>query len=370
MKNVVSDAKISNFRDLVNSNSSFVYQIYKDKDGKNLFNLVCSSMDWITVSVRHLDNSPDFDDNIDTKCMQIYSLISSIDLILESIKQLHRVFIDEKTVPFSGEKCCFENRLFSNEDDNTYFKTIRACFGAHPVALSQENTKRFASWPFDSNFNTGDLTVHLYSRDVNKDDLALHLNIDELLAFLTTRYDYLDVIADKVEFHFVEYQKKLSKQLIESKSAPLQQLYVLKSESKKRLDNDYYNGEIDDLIMIFEAEITDSALVPMAENYKDSLLPLIEEIKTNLQEMNIVDLKNDSDLRICSDLSRELSYELGKFYNWVYGAKYDPMLHYYLKRFNELTDGKFDFNDTDEINLTFLKAKLMLKNSFFKEGMV
>lgn len=51
MRNVVSDDKISDFRDLVNSNSSFVYQIYKDKGGKNLFNLVCSAMDWISLSL-------------------------------------------------------------------------------------------------------------------------------------------------------------------------------------------------------------------------------------------------------------------------------------------------------------------------------
>ena len=360
MKNVVSDDKIRNFRDLVNSNSSFVYQIYKDKGGKNLFNLVCSCMDWITVSVRHLENASEFDKNIDTKCMQIYSLISSIDLIFESIKQLHRVFINEKTLPFSGEKNCFEKRLFSNEDDNTYFKTIRACFGAHPVALNQENTKRFASWPFDSHFNAGDLTVHLYSRDVNEEDLALHLNIDELLEFLTTRYDYLDVIADKIETLFFEHQQNLSKQLIETKADPLQQLYVLKTESEKRLDNDYYNGEIDDLIMIFEAEVTEPTLVPMAENYKDSLLPLIEEIKTNLQEMNIVDLDNDSNLRVRSDLSRELSYELQKFFTWVHGDRYDHLLDYYLERFNTVTNGKFNFNKSDEINLIFLKAKLML----------
>ncbi|HFM5066520.1 TPA: hypothetical protein ACG7OZ_003966, partial [Escherichia coli] len=104
MRNVVSDDKISDFRDLVNSNSSFVYQIYKDKGGKNLFNLVCSAMDWISVSVRHLENAPEFDKNIDSRCMQVYSLISSIDLIFESIKQLHRVFITDKKDPFYGEK--------------------------------------------------------------------------------------------------------------------------------------------------------------------------------------------------------------------------------------------------------------------------
>ena len=222
MRNVVSDNKIREFRDLVNSNSSFVYQIYKDKGGKNLFNLVCSCMDWITVSVRHLDNAPEFDKNIDTKAMQVYSLISSIDLINESIKQLHRVFINHNNVPFSGEKKYFDNRLFPNEDDNSYFKTIRACFGAHPVELNQSDTKRFASWPFDSHFNSGDLTVHLYSRDLNEDDLALHLNINELLEFLTARYNYLDVIANNIESLFIKYQKNLSKQPIETKSDPLE----------------------------------------------------------------------------------------------------------------------------------------------------
>lgn len=212
MRNVVSDDKINDFRDLVNSNSSFVYQIYKDKGGKNLFNLVCSAMDWITVSVRHLENVPEFDKNIDSQCIQVYSLISSIDLVFESIKQLHRVFMSDKREPFYGEKKCFSERLFADEDDNNYFKTIRACFGAHPVNLNQENSKRFASWPFPSNINTGDLSVCLYSRDVGKEDLTLNININELMEFLKIRYDYLDVIADRIETLFVEYQHKLAKE--------------------------------------------------------------------------------------------------------------------------------------------------------------
>ncbi|WP_240537113.1 hypothetical protein [Marinomonas flavescens] len=188
MKGIVTDEKISDFRDLVNSNSKFVYQIYKDKGGKNLFHLVCSCMDWISVSVRHLDNAPKFDSNIDVKCMQIYSLISSIDLISASVNQLHRVFVNEKTVPFKGEKKCFHNRLIEREDDNTYFKTLRACFGAHPVELNQSNSKRFASWPFKSYLNNADLTVHLYSREIGEEDLTLDVYISELLKFLTTRY--------------------------------------------------------------------------------------------------------------------------------------------------------------------------------------
>ncbi|MEL0636273.1 hypothetical protein V6259_05755 [Marinomonas sp. TI.3.20] len=361
MKGIVTDEKISDFRDLVNSNSKFVYQIYKDKGGKNLFHLVCSCMDWISVSVRHLDNAPKFDSNIDVKCMQIYSLISSIDLISASVTQLHRVFVNEKTVPFKGEKKCFHNRLIEREDDNTYFKTLRACFGAHPVELNQSNSKRFASWPFKSYLNNADLTVHLYSREIGEEDLTLDLYISELLKFLTTRYDYLEVIAEKIQSLFKEYQTNFSKQSIETKSDPLEQLYVLKIESEKRLDNDYYNGEIDDLIMIFQANVTDAALELLADTYKESLLPTIEEIKANLQSMNIVDLETDSDVNNSSDLGRELSYELPKLYTWIYTGRYDPLLDYYFERFNAVTKGKFKFSENDERNLTLLKVNLMLK---------
>lgn len=360
MKYVISDSKVREFRDLVNSNSSFVYQIYKDKEGKNLYNLVCSCMDWISVSVRHLENASEFDENIDTKSMQVYSLISSIDLISESITQLHRVFIDERTVPFRGEKKCFSNRLFPNEDDDTYFKTIRACFGAHPVALNQSNSKRFASWPFDSHRNSGDLSVYLYSRDVNEDDLLLNLSINELLDFLVTRYEYLDVIGGKINSLFIDYQNKLANQLIETKSDPLEQLYVLKLESERRLDNDYYNSEINDLIMIFEAEVTDPQLVKMANDFRGNLLPLIDEIRENLQAMKIVDLVKDPMHKVKSNLSERLSYELPKFYSWVYHGRYDPLLNYYFERFNSVTGGKYNFSDTDEVNLSFLKSRLML----------
>ncbi|TDO97202.1 hypothetical protein [Marinomonas balearica] len=360
MKNIVNDCKISDFRDLVNSNSKFVYQIYKDKGGKNLFHLVCSCMDWISVSVRHLENVAEFDSNIDVKCMQVYSLISSIDLISESVTQLHRVFVNEKTVPFKNEKSCFRNRLIENEDDNTYFTTLRACFGAHSVSLNQSGSKRFASWPFKSRLTSADLTVHLYSREVNEQDLTLNLYINELLEFLATRYDYLDVITTRIQSLFEEYRIELSKQLIEIKSDPLEQLYVLRSESDKRLDNDYYRGEIDDLIMIFEAKVNDAELTALAEDYKNSLLPTIEEIKSNLQSMSIIDLKTASDLRSRSELSRELSYELSKFYSWIYSGRYDPMLDYYFERLNAVTEGKFKFSESDTRNLTFLKVKLML----------
>lgn len=356
----INDSKISNFRDLVNSNSNFICQEYQNQNGKNLWNLICSCMDWLTVSIRHLENLPDKDDNIDVRVMRMFSLISSIDLISESITQLHRVFINPKTLPFSGDRECFSDRLFDEEDDNTYFKSIRACFGAHPVNLNNSGSRRFASWPFDSHMNSGELTVHLYSNKVDEADLPMHLNASELSTFLIKRYNYLDVISSKIDQLFEEFKVGLSKKPIATRSDPLEMLYILRGESKIRLDNDYYNGVIGDLIIIFEGSIGDPELEAIESFYKKSLLPLIDEIKKNLQRVNIEDLENNHLLSPKSALRKELSYELEKFYSWVYGEKYDPLLDYYLKRFNTVSNDKFNFSTEDSDNVLFLKLKLML----------
>ena len=278
MTKVIKDDKISNFRDLVNSNSSFVYKSYNNKNGKNQWNIICSCMDWITVSIRYLQYPPGLEENIDMRVMQMFSLISAIDLVSESITQLHRVFINPKTLPFSGEKECFTNRLF-DEDDNSYFKSIRASFGAHPVNLNDTDCKRFASWPYDNHMENGELTVNLYSNKVGESDLVMVLNSNELFCFLLKRYDYLDVLSQAITKLFNDFKLNLTRQPIETKSSNLEQLYILKNESEIRLNNDYYHDVIDNLIMVYEAEPLETNLEIKATNYRKSLEPLIDEIK-------------------------------------------------------------------------------------------
>ncbi len=83
---------ITKFRDKVNSNSSFVFQKYKNLNEKNQWNIICSCMDWISVAVRNINNMKNDNSNIDVLSMQTYLYISSIDIIFEAIKQLHRIF--------------------------------------------------------------------------------------------------------------------------------------------------------------------------------------------------------------------------------------------------------------------------------------
>jgi len=61
-----------------------------------------------------------------------------------------------------------------------------------------------------------------------------------------------------------------------------------------------------------------------------------------------------------STLQKELSYELGKFYSWVHGEIYDPLLDYYLERFNAVSNGKYDLSINDSEKSLFLKVKMML----------
>ena len=94
--------------------------------------------------------------------------------------------------------------------------------------------------------------------------------------------------------------------------------------------------------------------------FKESLLPLIEEIKTNLQMVDIKDLEHHSLVYIDSTLDSELSYELPKFYSWLYRGEYDPLLDYYIRKLNKVSDNKYKFSESDGCDKSFLKLKLML----------
>lgn len=355
--------KINKFRDLVNSNDNFVKHVYENKDGKNLWNLICSCMDWLTVATEYLSILEISDSKIDVRVMQTYSFISSIDIIFESINQLHRVFVnpDSGTLPFKGERTCFNDRLFTEEDDNSYFKSIRACFGAHPVNLKcgGKTSKRFASWPSNDDFGDGELAIYLYSEEIGEDHKIMHLKYSELSSFLKCRYEYLDVISEKIEHEYSEFKDRLSKQPIELKEDPLEQLRILKNESKYRFNSSYYNDIIEELIMIFETPPLDNSIEHLANNYRKSLNPLITEIRENLQVMNICELEKAYLLNPKLELDGKLQHACEKFFDWLGGR--EPMLcDYWIEQFNKSSNFKYNFSIDDSKNVSYLKFKLML----------
>ncbi|WP_256383846.1 hypothetical protein [Photobacterium toruni] len=361
----IDDKKITAFRDLVNDNNRFVLKAYANKQGKNQWNLICSSMDWISVAIRNLHNFPALDSNIDVRVMQIYSLISSIDIVNEAVMQLHRVFVGHSTnlLPFKGEKFIFSERVF-DKDDNDYFKEIRACFGAHPVNLNGEGKeKRFASWPYEGfTKSSNDFEVRLYSNAPSKDDIVLGLNIKELVAFLQSRYGYLDDISLEIERQYELCKQELALTPIVHCRNMRESVDILLKENESRFNNDYYRSTLEELALLLSTHLSEAELAREALKFKNSLEPLIEELRQNLQEVNILDLHHDDLLNPTSSIESELQYELPKFYSCVLGqCRYeDPLFEFYLKRINEVSNNKYQLKISDSDGQLLLKLKLIL----------
>jgi hypothetical protein len=206
---------IKRLRNLVNSNSYYILHKYRNQGGKNRWNIICSAMDWISVAVNNYNSFPlEFKrEDIDSYCMKVYSFISLIDIIYEAVNQLHRVLIEQSSIPFSDEKIYFKD--IGNMDDNNYFKHIRAVFGAHPVNLNSNKERWYASWPTKDHFGKYDLQVFLYPLDSDKETITFGIHFSELRSFAYSRYNYLNVIIDEINRDFERYIKNCQSEKIE-----------------------------------------------------------------------------------------------------------------------------------------------------------
>lgn len=358
MKYAIDKIVIDNFRDKVNGNSGFVFEIYKNINGKDHWSIICSCMDWINVAVSYLHKCEFDTRDVDIMSMQVYTYISSIDIIYESVKQLHRVIISNKSTPFERTKYIFSKNDICNSD-NEYFKELRAAFGAHPVNLKNKHGKWYASWPTNLSLgNDYDFQLLLYSDDVKKEYIKFGLKFTELNDFLKERYLYLNHIVDILDSQYANFKEDLKKEIIQNSDDIQAQLQILKFESIKRLNNDYYRSTIDELIIIYEHNIISENLKIEEHDYKIELLQLVTEVKDNLQNMNLSDLEYDSILN--PDHHSSITYPISKLFNCDFDPSNDPLFDYYMKEMNDYSSGKYDFRSDQSKNELFLKLKLML----------
>ncbi|EQB4331116.1 hypothetical protein ACYJ2D_001113 [Providencia stuartii] len=369
IRKILDSNLIEKFRETVNGNNHYVCHKYFNAEGESDWNIVCSCMDWIKVSVNYLYSFPDFSENIDTKVMQMNTLLISIDNILEAIKQLHRVFYNDqslKTYPFNGRNNVFIDKKIICKDDESYFKEIRACFGAHPTKLRNNNKKYFASWPFlplsIDNSNNDDLSVRLYPLNADEDDIKIGLNVKELMDFAKERYEHLLNISCKInELHINYCIQKSKKTIPRVDSCTLSELNILKNEAKERLNISHYTNTIDELITLFSVKLKENHLVEKENKYKELLNDLINEIRNNLQTMNLVELTNarllDYEL---NEKTKSYSYYIIKFSEWLNCNINNDMFISCLNEMNKMSENEYIFSMQDSKNITFLKFKMML----------
>lgn len=326
---------INEFREFIQDNEDYMIGVYSNKKGRNQWNCIWACMNWIEVGLDNISSIKYDENNINIKCMQVFSYISAIDLIWESVQQLYRVIFDvKKGIPFSKDTTVFNNHL--DISDNEYFKHLRAIFGAHPVNLKDpsdknaKGTKYFANWPNEDFLGEYDFVSTLWSADAESEDLGIGFKFSQLDKFLNIRYEYIKVLKNKLNEDINIHYSKMRQLKIKHSDNIRTQLDLLKEELYIRNKNDYYSGIIDKLIRYFNSNRVISSNNPVITRYLNKLEVVVDELKHNIQEMIFKELESYYILNL--DYPIELHYNFSKVYD--YYNNYEKSLdnyNFYIK---------------------------------------
>ena len=214
------------------------------------------------------------------------TFISCVDILAESINQLHRVFINKNSIPFKSQKNIFHAYC----SDREFFKTIRAVFAAHPINLKNvygggDDEKWFASWS-GGTFIGYDFGVVLYSNDPSKELRRFIIKFEELFEFAKSRYEYLTKIKETIEKRITDYCGKLTNETIhEDQSDPIKWITTLIMENKRRWDSDLIDYELQKaqqaFVTIPRCELNETTL----KKYRNAITQQLIQIQGILQRM-------------------------------------------------------------------------------------
>jgi len=334
------------FRDKVNEND-LVYHIYRNRDGKDQWSIICSAMDWIEVVVDSIDSSALSLKNDNASSVKLMTFVVCIDVLWEAIQQLHRVFIDSNTIPFEDDDSVFVKKQFPMKD-NQYFKTIRACFATHPINLNDHFTddkqkeRRYAGWS-SGGLGGSDFSVPLYSNIPGEEAIFFDIRISELMGFAKKRYEYLNEIIKEIDNKVNEYLNCWRCKEIERSDSIIEQIEILKREEKDRYDNDYLKYALEKLRIIFSTDIKSPKNQVTVEKYRSVMRVRLDEIFDILQTMQLEELPSDK--YIDDSPPSKYQYPFSKLCEMIYGGAYN---HFALSM---LEDGLGDVIDFENITI-------------------
>lgn len=353
---------LNRFRNQINDNSYYALFRYRNNNNKNHWNLICSCADWISVSIDYINSFTLENNNINDKCLKIYSYVSAIDMTWEAIKQLHRVVINDDKIPFEGNNTVFDSSIC--KDDNRHFKHIRAVFGAHPVSINDKRGKWFASWPTDHVHHEYDLAVTLYSSVNEYKDEIFGLKLPELDSFIMIRYHYIELIINELETQYKLFCKEKSMIDIDKSDDPIEQLEILKEEAICRGNNSYYKEAIDELIYLFNTESTTTLEITCVKKYILELKKVIEELYNNLQQMKLKELETNNILS--PDYPQELIYPISKVFESIRNRYNHVFMRIGLEETQKYIKEYIDIETIDNYDELYLciKAGLFCVNNY------
>lgn len=290
---ILDGSLLEDFKQAVNDHDDFLINAYGDYNGKNLWNLICSSKDWLHVSVNGLPYIQLNHANDDVRSLNVLQLKMTYDLVIQAIEQLLRIF--EMEHPFKKDHSVF-NKLVP---DDTYFTQIRACFGAHPVNLDSSDgvkshakdgarieERYFASWSSDAG-GSGDYTVYLYSNMPGKSPIPFSLSFTQLHEYTIKRYSLLANVISVIEENKEQFSQKQRQRVIKRSLDIVGQLQILLVENKIRIgEGDRYQYEIETLIELFTAPQKFHA------QERDAVAQYLNSLKLLVEDARIGSIKN------------------------------------------------------------------------------
>ena len=275
-------------REKVNE-TNFIFAKYQNHNSKDQWNCICSSMDWLDVGMANIDKALEELNNakgLET-CMKFYQYICCIDMVWESVYQLHRVFFNPKTIPFKNQSNIFQRKIF-DKDDNDYFKEIRACFGAHAVNLNskQEFGMKFASWSTHDG-TPHEMSVLIYSNIPDYGFEKVTVTVNELKTFYETRCQYIKQIIDAIDNISLAYKEEMKNSAIPKSNDLIEQITILKNASQQRFGGGILVEELEQIECFLKTHFSCDKNKRALEVFRQKIILGITEIYDCLQSMNV-----------------------------------------------------------------------------------
>lgn len=362
---------IDRFRDKVNNHQIFK-DLYTNIDGKNKWNIICSAMDWINVTVegipeivfKDMDGSFGFGYN-HSLSLTLMQYITSIDILHESIIQLHRVL--KVDYPFANDQSVFKQTQLS---DDTYFKHIRAVFSTHPINLNSidgvvvnKGEKFYASWPARGVFpGDGDFMVLVYSNDPSKNEKLnpLSINISDLNEYAEMRYQLLSDLSLKVDEIMDKHIQKYRGKQIETNPDALGLAYILLNENNDRFgEKGGHSDTIHYIIRMLETKLDNvkDADLEIIDEYLNHVSSRLSDIRGDLQNMSLT-LKWETTHK---------GYEFEKIYSFLFS--FNPVGESFLVRL--IDNGSLPsslLDNADKLNELQLVLEAYLYRAYLRNG--
>jgi len=305
--------KLDKVRDKINENSNYIILKYSYLNNKDFWNLTCSAMDWIDVAKNNIDSDKIENKNNLFVWKDLYIYLSSVDIIINAIIQLYRVFFETENELLFGDTTIFKGE-YLNKSDYEYFKHIRAIFGAHPMDIKENCIRKFASWPVSGLYEE-EYTCLLYSSEKNQDSMGkFGFNTIDVNKLLLKYVNYLDNIYAEIDNRKLQFDNKKKQQKIKKVENTLEQIDILIGENNKRLNYEYIDETLNTLKIIFSVAIKNEENFKLVEKYRELLKIGLNELYNVIQDMNLEKLDN---LKLDSLLNPE--YRRIENFGYAYG---------------------------------------------------